>query len=102
MFLLASQVFMEGVASSGGFSIPIKVFVPVAYNSVRIYSIIDWLKSEISKVDEEYGGSLRRVYIGRGLAGANMAFWSFNLFGFLLPYYLPMAFHRYYAGNKKN
>uniref|UniRef100_A0A5B6ZNS6 DUF7733 domain-containing protein n=1 Tax=Davidia involucrata TaxID=16924 RepID=A0A5B6ZNS6_DAVIN len=97
VFLLASQVFMEGVTFSGKFSIPIRAFVPVFYNSRRIFTIVEWLRSEISKVD---GGSAWRLYLGRGLAIANMAFWCFNLFGFLLPVYLPKAFKIYYSGYK--
>lgn len=94
VFLLASQVFMEGFAFSGRFSTPIRAFVPVFYNSRRIFTIVDWLKSEIYK---EQSGSDRRIYVGRALAVANMAFWCFNLFGFLLPVYLPKVFKLYYS-----
>lgn len=101
VFLLASQVFMEGVAFSGRFSTPIRAFVPVFYNSRRIFTIVDWLRSEIYKIHEEHSGSDRRVYVGRALAVANMAFWCFNLFGFLLPVYLPRVFKLYYSGHKE-
>ncbi|CAI9768194.1 unnamed protein product [Fraxinus pennsylvanica] len=74
-----SQVFMEGQASAGGFSLPVRVFVPVFYNSRRIFTVVEWLRVEISKAG--YGG----VQIGRALAVANMFYWSLNLFGFLLP-----------------
>ncbi|KAF8413185.1 hypothetical protein HHK36_001161 [Tetracentron sinense] len=96
LFLLCSQVFMEGLTFSNQFSVPIRVFVPVFYNSRRIFTIVEWLRSEIGK---EFGGSTstRRLYFGRGLAIANMMFWCFNLFGFLLPVYLPRAFKRYYG-----
>ncbi|RDY03650.1 hypothetical protein CR513_12742, partial [Mucuna pruriens] len=76
VFLLASQVFMEVVAFSGNFSTPVRAFVPVFYNSRRIFTIVDWLRSEIYKVDEEYSGSDRRIFVGRVLAVANMAFWA--------------------------
>ncbi|XP_077223696.1 uncharacterized protein LOC143857188 [Tasmannia lanceolata] len=101
VFLLSSQVFMEGVTNSRRFSLPIRVFVPVFYNSKRIFTIVDWLRSEIGKVDEEFG-SWRRLHIGRGLAIANLVFWSFNLFGFLLPVYLPRALKRYYGYKVKD
>ncbi|CAN4085890.1 unnamed protein product [Withania somnifera] len=100
VFLLASQVFMEGVTFTDKFSLPIRVFVPVFYNSRRIFTIMEWLRSEISKVDQDYGGNMRRVNMGRALAAANMLFWCFNLFGFLLPVYLPKAFKIYYSGSK--
>ncbi|MED6121127.1 hypothetical protein PIB30_027335 [Stylosanthes scabra] len=102
VFLLASQVFMEGFAFSGRFSAPIRAFVPVFYNSRRIFTIVDWLRSEIYKINEEHSGSDRRVYVGRALAVANMAFWCFNLFGFLLPVYLPRVFKLYYSAHKDN
>lgn len=100
VFLLASQVFMEGLTFSGNFSLPVRAFVPVFYNARRILTIMEWLQSEFLKVEDEYGGSTTRLYIGRGLSIANAAFWSFNLFGFLLPVYLPRAFKRYYSGVK--
>ncbi|KAF1861213.1 hypothetical protein Lal_00000632 [Lupinus albus] len=101
VFLLASQVFMEGVAFSDRFSTPIRAFVPIFYNSIRIYTLMEWLKNEIYKVNEEHNGSDRRIYVGRVLAVANMAFWSFNLFGFLLPIYLPKVFKQYYSAYKE-
>ncbi|KAF9613942.1 hypothetical protein IFM89_013477 [Coptis chinensis] len=100
VFLLASQVFMEGVTFSQGLSLPIRAFVPVCYNTVRIFTIVDWLSAEIGKVDDENSGSDMRLYVGRGLAVANLVLWCFNLFGFLLPVYLPKALKKYYAGNK--
>lgn len=98
VFLLASQIFMEGVAFYGGFSMPIFVFVPVFYNSRRIFTVVEWLKSEFNKT----GYDPRRLYMGRGLAVVNMAFWCFNLFGFLLPVFLPRVFKVYYSSGHKD
>ncbi|GMI96322.1 PSI-INTERACTING ROOT-CELL ENRICHED 3 [Hibiscus trionum] len=100
LFLVTSQVFMEGVAFSDRFSIPIGVYIPVLYNSRRIFTLVDWMRSEFSEVDNESGVSGIRVYVGRVIALANMAFWCFNLFGFLLPVYLPRAFKVYYSESK--
>ncbi|EYU19563.1 hypothetical protein ABFS82_06G108100 [Erythranthe guttata] len=100
VFLLASQVFLEGLTQSGRFSLPVRVLVPVFYNSMRVLTILEWLRSEISKVEVGFGRSARRLMVGRGLAIANMAFWSFNLFGFLLPFYMPKAFKIYYSNSK--
>ncbi|KAK9724651.1 hypothetical protein RND81_05G089800 [Saponaria officinalis] len=96
VFLLASQVFMEGVSASSQFSLPIRVFVPVFYNSVRMVTLVEWFKSEFFRVGEI--GSVRRMYVGRGLSVANLGLWGFKLFGFLLPVYLPKALQRYYGG----
>ncbi|PIN25074.1 hypothetical protein CDL12_02191 [Handroanthus impetiginosus] len=95
LFLLASQVLMEGVSFWGNFSLPIRVFVPVFYNSRRIFTILDWL------IEISYGESGMRSYMGRALAVANMALWCFNLFGFLLPVFLPKAFKIYYSSSNK-
>ncbi|XP_061999590.1 uncharacterized protein LOC133716981 [Rosa rugosa] len=103
VFLLASQVFMDGVAFSDRFSTPIRVFVPVFYNAKRIFTLVDWVKIEFSKADgQEYGGSAseRRLFLGRVLAIVNLVFWSYDLFFFLLPVYLPRAFRKYYAAAK--
>ncbi|GAB4858281.1 hypothetical protein Ancab_009754 [Ancistrocladus abbreviatus] len=99
LFLLCSQVFMEGIVFRGTFGLPIRVFVPVAYNSKRIFAIVDWLRSELEmKVERESGGSSgRRLHVGSVLAAANLVFWCYNLFGFLLPVYMPRAFKRYYS-----
>ncbi|KAE8722474.1 hypothetical protein F3Y22_tig00013960pilonHSYRG00113 [Hibiscus syriacus] len=99
VFLLTSQVFMEGVAFSGRLSIPVRAFVPVFYNSRRIFTLVEWMRFEFSKADDDEPGKYR-VYVGRVLALANMAFWCFNLFGFLLPVYLPRAFRMYYSESK--
>ncbi|XP_065867636.1 uncharacterized protein [Euphorbia lathyris] len=99
LFLLATQVYMEGVVFSDMFAIPIHVFVPVFYNSKRIFSIVEWLVTEFSIV-EDADDSYVRVLFGRALALGNMAFWGFNLFGFLLPIYLPRAFNKYYSSSK--
>ncbi|XP_074281715.1 uncharacterized protein LOC141606471 [Silene latifolia] len=102
VFLLASQVFMEGVSASCRFSLPIRVFVPVFYNSVRMFTLIEWLKDEFLRFGGGGEGLSRRLVVGRGLAVANFGLWSFNLFGFLLPVYLPKALQRYYGGNGTN
>ncbi|XP_042505640.1 uncharacterized protein LOC122082241 [Macadamia integrifolia] len=102
-FLLCSQVFMEGLTFHAGFSIPIFAFVPVFYNSRRIFTIVDWLRAEMGKtVNAELSTSAaRRVYFGRALAVASLLLWCFNLFGFLLPVFLPRAFKRYYGYKEK-
>ncbi|KAJ4952257.1 hypothetical protein NE237_029089 [Protea cynaroides] len=102
VFLLSSQVFMEGLTFNAGFSIPIRAFVPISYNSKRIFTIVDWLRAEIGKANNVHQGGLTvRVYFGIALAVANLLLWCFNLFGFLLPVYLPRAFKRYYGYKEK-
>ncbi|KAJ6851521.1 uncharacterized protein M6B38_259430 [Iris pallida] len=95
VFLLACQIFMEGVTFNRRFSLPMRAFVPIFFNAKRLITISEWLAGEIAK--EEVEGSGVRVSVGRGLAVANMIFWGFNLFGFLLPVYLPRALKRHYG-----
>ncbi|KAI3762480.1 hypothetical protein L1987_52910 [Smallanthus sonchifolius] len=97
VFLLASQFFLEGVAYSDQFSSPMRVLVMVVYNSARMFSLMEWVRCEMMK---ELHGSSRRLFVGRVLAVVNLVYWGFNLFGFLLPFYLPRVFKRYYlVGN---
>ncbi|XP_039138171.1 uncharacterized protein LOC120275609 [Dioscorea cayenensis subsp. rotundata] len=94
LFLLSFQVFMEGVTFWQGFSIPVRAFIPLAFNSRRLFSIADWLRSELGK---EGLGLGFRLIAGKVLAMVNLALWAFNLFGFLIPVYLPKALKRYYS-----
>lgn len=103
LFLLSSQVFVEGVAFAGAFSLPIRAFVPISYNTRRLFAIADWLRAELRKAEgTSPRGSPLRLHAGRGLAAANLLFWSFNLFGFLLPVFLPRALLRHYGSQAKN
>ncbi|KAK9070379.1 hypothetical protein SSX86_010781 [Deinandra increscens subsp. villosa] len=101
VFLLASQVFIEGVAVWDRFSSVMRTLVMVVYNSTRMFSLMEWVRSEMLK---EFDGiiSSRRLFVGRVLAVANLGYWGLNLFGFLLPFYLPRAFERYYSDIGKN
>ncbi|KAI4383123.1 hypothetical protein MLD38_008999 [Melastoma candidum] len=89
-------------------STPIRVFVPVFFNAMRIMTLMEWLVNEFSVTDDQLGwgdprrwtgmgSGSRRAVMGRALALANTAFWSFNLFCFLLPVYMPRAFKMYYS-----
>ncbi|XP_074559054.1 uncharacterized protein LOC141814995 [Curcuma longa] len=95
LFLLCIQVFFEGFTFSRGFSLPMFAFVPILYNSKRLVTIFWWVASEFERAE---GG--RRMVAGRALAVANSILWAYNLFGFLLPVYLPRVLKRYYSGSK--
>ncbi|PQM36527.1 uncharacterized protein Pyn_00991 [Prunus yedoensis var. nudiflora] len=103
VFLLASQAFVDGVAFSDRLSTPIRVFVPVFFNAKRIFTLVDWVRNEFSKgYGDDYGcgsasAAARRLSLGRWLAIANLVFWTLDLFGFMLPIYLPRAFKKYYS-----
>lgn len=101
VFLLTCQIFAEGITFSRGFSLPMRAFVPIFFNAKRMITLGDWLKDEMGKevaeVGHLHGASPHRQLVGRGLAVANLMFWAVNLFGFLLPVYLPRALNRYYG-----
>lgn len=78
--------------------------VPVFYNTKRIFTILDWLRADFWKQTADldlpsFSSSSAAVLwlrFGWGLAVANLVFWSFNLFCFLIPVYLPKAFRIYH------
>jgi hypothetical protein len=54
--------------------LPIRVLIPVAYNTVRLGYLWSWAVQSLIL------GSL-----GRAIAIANLVYWLLNLFGFLIP-----------------
>ncbi|CAA0409325.1 unnamed protein product [Arabidopsis thaliana] len=102
VFLLASQIFMEGLATMFGFSAPARILVPIVYNARRVLTLVEWIMSEFSREDVTGTVSARRMYAGKVLAAVNLGIWSFNLFGVLIPVYLPRAFKRYYGSDKED
>ncbi|KAL6906441.1 hypothetical protein ACP4OV_004042 [Aristida adscensionis] len=104
-FLLSAQVFTEGIAAAwpGTFSLPARAAVAAMYSARRLFSASEWLRQELEKRGELSAVPVapRRVVAGRALAVANLAFWGIDLFGFLLPFYLPAALRRYYLGSDR-
>uniref|UniRef100_K4AIG9 DUF7733 domain-containing protein n=1 Tax=Setaria italica TaxID=4555 RepID=K4AIG9_SETIT len=105
-FLLSAQVFTEGIVAAwpGTFSLPVRAAVPVMHSARRMFAASEWLREELQERDELGRGppvAPRRVVAGRALAAANLVFWGFNLFAFLLPFYLPKALRRYYLGTDR-
>lgn len=105
LFLLACQVLTENASVKfKGTSLPVRALVPIFYNTRRLFSLASWLKSDLSKGLESVGlhgmdapiGASQWILFGRGLAAANMAIWSFNLFCFLLPVYLPRVMRKHF------
>ncbi|XP_031477555.1 uncharacterized protein LOC116248734 [Nymphaea colorata] len=98
LFLLCSQVLVEGWVDSGRYSPAARSFVPVYYNARRVSAVYDWVVAELQKGLGHVRSPLR-LHIGRALAVANLGFWCFNLFFFLLPVYLPRVMKLYYLGD---
>mgnify|MGYP000258745857 FL=1 len=89
-FLLGAQVVAERVSFSCSFSLPARALVPIFYNTLRLYDIWAWLHSP------------HHTSFSLSLALSNLILWSFNLFCFLIPIYLPTCLHIYYSQAFKN
>lgn len=100
LFLLSCQILTENVISGLSlFSPPVRAIVPILYTVRRIFVIVDWNYDVWMYKEIPAGASIENVawlWFGRGLAAANLGYFSLNLFGFLIPRFLPKAFERYY------
>ncbi|CAA7400577.1 unnamed protein product [Spirodela intermedia] len=105
LFLLSFQILTENVLSGlgGAFSPPVRALVPLLYTVRRIFVIIDWVSDVWTHKPLPPAAppappfrEAAWVWFGRGLAVANLAYFSVNLFTFLIPRFLPRAFERYF------
>lgn len=93
LFLIACQVLTEiaVVKFPAPVSLPVRMMVPVSYNTRRMFTISAWLETEFTRTSDDSGWLL----FGRALAIANMAIWAFNLLCFLLPVYFPLCMRKH-------
>ncbi|XP_010250650.1 PREDICTED: uncharacterized protein LOC104592838 [Nelumbo nucifera] len=100
LFLLSFQILTENIISGLSlFSPPVRALVPLLYTVRRIYIIINWIFDVWLNKTLPANAQLKDVawlWFGKGLAVANLAYFSINLFGFLIPQFLPRAFERYF------
>lgn len=106
LFLLGCQILTENVAfRHDGVSLPVRALVPIFYNVRRLFTIMDWVLVDMNKGEESLGmhgaetgpfSPHQWLKFGRYLALANMIVWTFNLFFFLVPVFLPRSFRKYY------
>ncbi|KAK9077179.1 hypothetical protein SSX86_005515 [Deinandra increscens subsp. villosa] len=99
LFLLSCQILSENIISGLGlFSPPVRALVPMLYTVRRIFVILDWVQDVwVNKSLSPYA-EIKEVawfWFGRVLALANLAYFSVNMFGFLIPRFLPKAFDQY-------
>jgi hypothetical protein len=105
LFLLGCQILTENVAfRHDRVSLPVRALVPVFYNTRRLFTIMDWVHVDMNKGEESLGmhgaetgpfAPHQWLKFGRYLAVANMIVWTFNLFFFLVPVFLPRSFRKY-------
>jgi hypothetical protein len=73
LFLLCCQAVSESVVRRVMAPLPIRILVPVAYNTVRLAPLWSWTLAPVP------------LGVGRMVAMTNLLYWALNLFGFLLP-----------------
>ncbi|OIV98110.1 hypothetical protein TanjilG_25975 [Lupinus angustifolius] len=100
LFLLSFQILTENIISSLSlFSPPVRALVPMIYTIRRIFVDIDWINDVWINKALPANAQVQDTawyWFGKGLAVANMAYFCINLFGFLIPRFLPRAFERYF------
>ncbi|KAI3763459.1 hypothetical protein L2E82_13327 [Cichorium intybus] len=100
LFLLSCQILTENIISGLSlFSPPVRALVPMLYTVRRIFVILDWVQDVWLNKTLSPNAEIKDVawfWFGRGLAVANLAYFSINLFGFLIPRFLPKAFDQYF------
>ncbi|KAK1271069.1 hypothetical protein QJS04_geneDACA012612 [Acorus gramineus] len=100
LFLLSCQILTENVISGLGlFSAPVRAMVPLLYTVRRIFVVVDWIYDVWINKALPANAPVKDVawlWFGKVLAVANLVYFSVNLFGFLIPRFLPRAFERYF------
>ncbi|KAH9626428.1 hypothetical protein KSS87_018731 [Heliosperma pusillum] len=100
LFLLSFQILTENIISGLSlFSPPVRALVPLIYTVRRIFVILDWVQDVWANKTLPVNAAAKDAawfWFGRTLAVANMAYFSMNLFCFLIPRFLPRAFERYF------
>ncbi|XP_068649811.1 uncharacterized protein [Aristolochia californica] len=100
LFLLSCQILTENVISGLSlFSPPVRALVPLLYTVRRIFVVIDWVIDVWLNKKLPANAQIQDVawsWFGKVLAVANLAYFSINLFVFLIPKFLPRAFEQYF------
>ncbi|KAJ8547738.1 hypothetical protein K7X08_011324 [Anisodus acutangulus] len=100
LFLLSFQILTENIISGLSlFSPPVRALVPLLYTVRRIFVLIDWIQDVWINKTLPANAQFKDVtwyWFGKGLAVANLAYSSVNLFAFLIPQFLPWAFEKYF------
>ncbi|CAN6472650.1 unnamed protein product [Victoria cruziana] len=101
LFLLSCQILTENLISALSlFSLPVRAMVPLLYTVRRIFVIIEWVADDWTRKSLPHNAAIKDLswlWFGRGLAVTNLGYFSINLFGFLLPRFLPRAFELYFT-----
>lgn len=87
LFVLLAQITMEHLSGYLDCHALIKCLVPIGFSSYRQMTLVEWVRSTYLLWKEDK--NLMGHQFAMGLAIANLAMWSYNLFVFLLLRMLP-------------
>nr|XP_043615030.1 uncharacterized protein LOC122587000 [Erigeron canadensis] len=100
LFLLSFQILTENVISGLSlFSAPVRALVPMLYTVRRLFAILDWIQDVWYNKSLDADAHIQDIawyWFGISLAVANLAYFSINIFAFLIPRFLPKAFELYF------
>ncbi|KAI3733316.1 hypothetical protein L6452_12758 [Arctium lappa] len=101
LFLLSFQILTENVISGLSlFSAPVRALVPMLYTVRRLFVILDWIQDVLLNkslnTDHAPIQDIAWYWFGISLAVTNLAYFSINIFAFLIPRFLPKAFEQYF------
>ncbi|CAM6010533.1 unnamed protein product [Sphagnum balticum] len=106
LFLLSCQILTENLVNGLQiFSLPVRVLLPILYSARRIFSLADWVQSTFMLSTLPQDPTFEAIawfWFERGLVVANAVYYVGNLFGFLIPFFLPRAFEQYFEQKKKH
>lgn len=103
LFLLAAQVVSENLSSGkDSIALPVKALIPVMYNSRRLLDLSRWATTVFSRDLRSLTlASTAWDIFGMSLAVGNLIFWNYNLWGFLLPIYVPWCMRVHYGARPR-
>ncbi|XP_071688579.1 uncharacterized protein [Rutidosis leptorrhynchoides] len=100
LFLLSFQILTENVISGLSlFSAPVRALVPMLYTVRRLFVILDWIQNVWLYKSLDQNANIQDIvwyWFGVSLAVANLAYFSINIFAFLIPCFLPRAFELHF------
>ncbi|XP_059655088.1 uncharacterized protein LOC132302250 [Cornus florida] len=100
LFLLSFQILTENIISGLSlFSPPVRALVPLLYTTRRLFVMTNWITDVWLNKTLPANAQIKDIawhWFGKSLAVANFVYFSINLFGFLIPQFLPRAFERYF------
>ncbi|KAK9063547.1 hypothetical protein SSX86_017417 [Deinandra increscens subsp. villosa] len=100
LFLLSFQILTENVISGLSlFSAPVRALVPMLYTVRRLFVILDWIQDVWLNKSLHHDAQIQDIawyWFGIILAVTNLAYFSVNIFAFLIPHFLPRAFEQHF------